>query len=195
MKNDQFNTPDGPGIVINKLINYYNYTSYLEIGVLNKFTFNAINCKNKIGVDPNGNTTHKCTSDYFFENIAGDSIWDIIFIDGDHSKEQVFKDVKNSLGHLSKNGVIVCHDVCPPTPIHLAERNCNNAWEAFAEFRQTRTDLEMYVVDMVCGCGVIRKGTQPVYEGIIESGWNFFNTNKKELLNLIPVDEFLNKYD
>ena len=48
---------------------------------------------------------------------------------------------------------------------------------------------------MVCGCGVIRKGTQPVYEGIIESGWNFFNTNKKELLNLIPVDEFLNKYD
>ena len=51
------------------------------------------------------------TSDIFFENIDKDQKFDIIFIDADHTYEQVVKDINNSMKHLSANGVIIMHDV------------------------------------------------------------------------------------
>ena len=33
--------------IINKLVSYYDYDNYLEIGVLNGESFNTVNCKNK----------------------------------------------------------------------------------------------------------------------------------------------------
>ena len=40
---------------------------------------------------------HECTSDQYFSILDEDTEYDLIFIDGDHSKEQVFSDVMNSL--------------------------------------------------------------------------------------------------
>ena len=181
--------------IINKLIKYYGYQRYLEIGVKGGQTFNNINCKNKISVDPFRPATYNMTSDEFFKKCPEDEKWDIVFIDGLHEREQVKRDITNSLKHLNENGTIVCHDMCPPFKEHLRVRYCHNSWEAFAYFRKTNKDLEMYVVNTNCGCGVIRKGNQTLYDSDISSDWEFFDENKKEILNLISVEEFNERYD
>ena len=79
--------------IINKLVSYYNYNNYLEIGVLNGESFTNVNCKNKTSVDPKRPATYEMTSDEFFEKEAKDTKWDIIFIDGWHEREQVKKDI------------------------------------------------------------------------------------------------------
>ena len=188
--------------IINKLINYYGYESYLEIGVLKRDSFDVVKCKNKVSIDPNHPATYKMESDAFFEHINEEKFWkektkmtwDIIFIDGWHEREQVKRDISNSLNHLNDNGTIVCHDMCPPSEMHLLPRYCHNSWEAFGHFRKTDKNLDMFVVDTDCGCGVIRKGSQALYEGNIESEWEFFDKNKKEILNLISVEEFNERY-
>ena len=105
--------------VINYFIKYRNYRTYLEIGVDDGINFMNVDCSEKIGVDPSFAKLHtsarpycvRMTSDEFFNSIPTDQLFDIIFIDGDHTYEQVVKDIANSKKHLSANGVIIMHDV------------------------------------------------------------------------------------
>lgn len=56
------------------------------------------------------------TSDAYFNLIQNNNplpSFDLIFIDGDHTKEQVKRDFENSLRFLSDTGFIVVHDVLP----------------------------------------------------------------------------------
>jgi hypothetical protein len=64
--------------------------------------------------------------------------------------------------------------------------------------RCTDPNLEMNVVDTDWGVGVIRRGNQEVYNQdnlytCLE--WNYFDNNREELMNIISVDEFYNKYN
>ena len=105
--------------IINYFIKSRNYKTYLEIGVDNGENLMQIVCPDKIGVDPTfaklpADARKYCvrmTSDDFFRSISTDRLFDCIFIDGDHSYEQVVKDIRNSKKHLSANGVIIMHDV------------------------------------------------------------------------------------
>lgn len=105
--------------VINYFIKYRNYRTYLEIGVDDGINFMNVDCSEKIGIDPSFAKLHtsarpycvRMTSDEFFNSIPTDQLFDIIFIDGDHTYEQVVKDIANSKKHLSANGVIIMHDV------------------------------------------------------------------------------------
>lgn len=63
----------------------------------------------KHGVDPNVDTTYRMTSDEFFKNYIKQK-YDIVFVDGLHLHEQVYRDIINSLNNLNENGVIVVHD-------------------------------------------------------------------------------------
>ena len=91
--------------VINDVITRYKKTSYLEIGCAEDKNFSAIYCDKKIGVDPNSRGTHKMTSDKFFKD--NKDTFDVIFIDGLHTKEQVSKDISNSLECLNSNGIFM----------------------------------------------------------------------------------------
>lgn len=105
--------------VINYFIKYRNYRTYLEIGVYDGINFMNVDCSEKIGIDPSLAKLHtsarpycvRMNSDEFFNSIPTDQLFDIIFIDGDHTYEQVVKDIANSKKHLSVNGVIIMHDV------------------------------------------------------------------------------------
>ncbi len=50
----------------------------------------------------------KMTSDIFFKQ--NNSKFDFVYIDGDHSKDQVFKDLINSWSALNKNGFLLVDD-------------------------------------------------------------------------------------
>jgi hypothetical protein len=181
--------------LINFFIQQYDYTSYLEIGVKSQSkTFNHIQCIQKEGVDPNGCTTHKMTSDNFFQMINRSKKWDIIFVDGYHERPQVIKDIENALLHLNDNGTIVCHDVNPREEWLLGPEFCWNAWEAFAYLRSTRSDLEMHGVTFD-HLGFIRFGTQELYDSNkIEYTWKYLDANRKVLMQELTNNEIYQKY-
>ena len=191
--------------VINHLIEKNNYKNYLEIGVRNpKACFNRIIAEHKDGVDPNfpehTDINYKVTSDEFFGLIKDSDIkYDIIFIDGSHLYHQVKVDIKNALNHLTDNGTIVMHDCSPPTKWNqrsAEEWDGNEAWngtvwKAYIELRCTRVDLNMCVVDTDYGVGTIQRGNQSIWlDRPDKFNYEYLNNNRKELLNLVSVEEF-----
>lgn len=186
--------------IINILIEKINGNNYLEIGVCSGENFNNIKCKHKVGVDPNVNSpaTIHLTSDEFFK--TNKENFDVIFIDGLHHSEQVYRDIINSLNVLSPNGYIVCHDMNPEKEEHqiipfTGGVWTGDCWKAFVSLRQERNDLGMYVVNTDYGCGIIQKGTQESLKINEELNWNNFNINRKKWLNLISIQEFYETFD
>ena len=93
--------------LIQDIIDYKKYKSYLEIGCDDDVNYNKIEIEKKIGVDPTQGGNVRKTSDEFFKD--NKSYFDCIFIDGLHEYDQVKKDINNSLKFLEKGGVIFLH--------------------------------------------------------------------------------------
>jgi hypothetical protein len=75
--------------IIKYLTNRYQYKHYLEIGCASDDTFRFVRniYEYAVGVDPSQGGTHRMTSDEFFQQ--NNLTFDIIFIDGLHTGEQV----------------------------------------------------------------------------------------------------------
>jgi hypothetical protein len=184
--------------IINLFIEQYGYTSYLEVGTRNNKCFKSINAPHKEGVDPDPvcNATHVMTSDEYFSTHKDK--FDIVFIDGLHHADQVYRDINNALNALNENGTIVCHDMNPLEEAHqkippetaLWNGDC---WKAWVRLKSTRHDLEMRVVTTDQGCGIIRRGYQPLIEyGTLD--WENLERHRERWLGLIGVNEFLEQY-
>jgi hypothetical protein len=185
--------------IVNFLIKKYDYKKYLEIGVMVSRNFNLINIESKESVDPYYPATHQVTSDDFFNSIDSSIKYDIIFIDGLHYSEQVYKDILNSLDHLNDNGIILCHDMNPPFEVlqrkeSIVESWNGDCWKAFVKLRNERADLNMCVIDTDWGIGIIKRGSQSTIVIPEDIDYWYFTENRKELLNLIDVEEFYNKF-
>jgi len=185
--------------IINYLITKYCYNKYLEIGVQKRNqNFEKIICKYKQCVDPDSKAKADfiLTSDDFFAQ--NNETFDVVFIDGLHYCEQVFKDVINSLKVLNKNGTIVCHDMLPINEIEQKREISyfwtGDCWKAWFKCRSIIDDIEMFVIDTDHGVGIIRQGKQKKISIDEELTWEFFCNNKK-LMNIITVEQFLNKDD
>lgn len=189
--------------IIQKLIDKFNYKSYLEIGIFDAANFKRIRCHCRIGVDPSplpsgrAHTDYVMFSDEFFK--ANKRKFDIVFIDGLHHADQVYRDIKNSLEVLNDNGVIVCHDMNPTSDKiqkvpRVSEIWTGDCWKAWVILRSEEENLDMSVVDIDWGCGIIRAGKQDLLTIDKELNWDNFSKNKKEWLNLISVDEFHEKF-
>ena len=112
--------------IIQDIIDFKKYNSYLEIGCDRNQSFSNIKIKKRVGVDPVEGGTHKMTSDHFF-SINKDN-FDIIFIDGLHEYSQVMRDIKNSLKFLNKEGIILLHDCLPRTIWNQITPRLNSDW-------------------------------------------------------------------
>jgi hypothetical protein len=193
--------------IINYLIEKYKLINYLEIGVFKGENIREIKASHKDGVDPGveGYTppevNYPMTSDAFFDLIKGhDEIkYDIIFIDGLHHADQVAKDIENALNHVVDGGFIVLHDCNPVSyDAQLIPRETiawnGDTWKAFVDFKSRYLNMECSVIDTDFGVGVIKVGekTCTLQANIWE--WEYFATNKKQLLNLITWDEFKTTY-
>jgi hypothetical protein len=191
--------------IINGLIEKNKYTSYLEIGVNTPaqpgYNWAGIEIPVKHGVDPNVESTYKMTSDEFFDNHISQK-YDIVFVDGLHLCEQVYRDIVNSLNNLNENGIIVVHDCNPITEITQRRERASDAWhgdvwKSIVQLRMENPNIDICTVDTDEGCGIIKKGSQKLLvidENTNVGEYSFLENNRKEALNLISVDEFKKKY-
>lgn len=157
----------------NHLIKTFSIERYLEIGIDQGTCFRKIQAPVKHGVDPNttsGLVTFPCTSDQFFQNRPAELLYDLIFIDGDHSAEAVARDIDGALKALSPRGVLLLHDTLPHSwESTLSPMGSFTAWQAFAKLRMTRADLSMASVVLNLdtandtGVGIIFPGQQTLY--------------------------------
>src|SRR5262249_26626142 len=113
--------------LIAQLIRAFGCRSYLEVGVAEGRTFFHQTCRLKVAVDPRfrldlpaarksepGSRFFEETSDAFFAGHAAEAgPFDLIFLDGLHTAEQIIRDFLNSILHLSPQGIIVIDDVWP----------------------------------------------------------------------------------
>ena len=185
--------------IINHLIKKNNYKRYLEIGVRNPDeNLNKITVEHKDGVDPAGNCNYPIPSDDFFNQLDVDVKYDIIFIDGLHLDYQVEQDITNSLKHLNEGGTIVMHDCSPIKEEHQVEEYVvgktwnGTTWKAYVKFRMTDENLSMCVVDTDHGVGIITKGKQTLYPNSDVLDFKLLDENRKDILNLITTEKFLN---
>lgn len=191
--------------LINTLISMHGYTSYLEIGVNTPaqpgYSHDSIAIALKHGVDPAVDTTYKMTSDAFFENHITRT-YDIIFVDGLHIFEQAYRDIINSLQSLNPGGTIVVHDCNPTTeitqrPIRVSSVWHGDVWKAILKLRMENKNCSIYTVDTDEGCTIIQNGSQELFISDASQeelySYDFFNTHRKEILNLISVREFRKK--
>lgn len=196
---------------IQRIIKKNNAQSYLEIGLGDGEVFQSIKCKNKYGVDPQfGNyeyhkgsecliqPTHQTTSDEFFEQ--NKKTFDVIFIDGMHDAEYVQRDINNSISCLNDGGYIICHDMNPLTKKsqivpRIQEAWHGDCWKAWINIRQTNPNISMCVIPEDCGLGIIQKGTQKLLDiKGLDITYENLEKHREEWLNLISLEEFLNKH-
>jgi hypothetical protein len=191
--------------VINTLLRGNRQTFFLEIGTgpARYRSLQHVLSDVKITVDPGeADATFRMPSDSFFKLLlqfnAG-KVFDVIFIDGLHIREQVLKDVENALLYLKERGAIVVHDCAPATegsqrPYPVAGEGWNgDVWKAWVDLRVSRADLSMCVVNCDQGCGVIKRGSQKTLSPIRDEDLTFdlLQQKRNEFLNLIPFDVWL----
>ena len=184
-------------MILNTLVEKYNYQSFLEIGQGQRFAnFDWINCGIKIGVDPDKtlSAAYQTTSDEFFSK--NKDSFDLIFIDGLHEADQVEKDITNALNVLNDNGTIVVHDCNPKTKeMQVVPRQVKywsgDVWKAWVRLRSKRPNLKMFVIDADRGLGIIRKGTQEIVIIPEPLTYEELDKNRKVFLNLVDINFFL----
>lgn len=188
--------------VIAALICRHAYHAYLEIGVATGYTMTSIvelPGVRAVGVDPAPvceYVTHPVDSDSFFE--VNRETFDLVFVDGLHLEEQVDRDIANALAVLNDGGVIVCHDANPAvyehaTPEWLRDEWNGTVWRSITKLRCTEPELTIRVVEEDYGCAIVTRGRSEVYAGADVDTcleWDYFDANRREILNLISAEEF-----
>ena len=184
--------------IIKKIIEKKKYSSYLEIGCFEDETFNKINIDKKVGVDPNSGGNVRLTSDNFFK--INKDTFDIIFIDGLHTYDQVKRDITNSLNVLNKNGTLLLHDCLPQKVRDQASPRAHDhwngdVWKALVECR-TLKDIDTYTCFADQGIGVVfKRPNQNIlnlnYKNFKKIKFKDYYYNYKEYMNLIDVKDLL----
>ena len=194
----EYNFPDNfyRWDLIEYLIKKNNYTNYLEIGCDQNQLFSKVIIDNKIGVDPVSGGNIRKTSDEFFRENNGK--FDIVFIDGLHTYEQVKKDILNSVNCLNENGIILVHDCMPDSlgkqavPRYKMQWN-GDVWKAIVDLRQN-DNLEIYTCEIDQGIGVIMNkiNSQPlkINKPINKIKFKDYYNNYKTYMRVISLDQF-----
>lgn len=208
--------------IINHLIDCYfpAHCEYLEIGVRDpRSCFDHIRARVRTSVDPGVENrdfvpaTFACESDEFFQQLqcgqlqglAPDHQWNIIFIDGLHLADQVYRDILHSLAHVTRPGFVLLHDVNPEHwqrahsdyDHYLSQGGMWNGtvWKAFYRARTT-FPFACYTVDTDQGIGIIEthSSAEPVTHSNPWYEYGVMAQDRQHSLGLISVAEFLQRH-
>ncbi len=185
--------------LLNFLIKENGFKSFLEIGTQHpQQNFHKIECAYKISVDPDpeAEATFCLTSDrYFAEQHEGNKCFQIVFIDGEHSAEQVKKDVTNAMKILADGGLIVCHDTNPETEdLTHFPRDKKGPWNGSTyKFAAglVYAEMDYKTVNIDHGLTIIPK--QEMKDVPIDCfTWETFERERWHMLNMISWEDFIN---
>jgi len=191
--------------IIQKLIDIKEYKSYLEIGLGDSESFSKIKCENKVGIEPDVHelnedyVTHCETSDEFFAH--NKQTFDLIFIDGLHHADQVYRDTINSLLILNSKGIVMLHDLNPPTrDLQAVPRGDRvdwngDCWKAWVRLRKDIINRNMFVIDTDWGCGIIQEGINIFDRPRERIEYENFEIKREQWLNLVSVEQWLSKIE
>jgi hypothetical protein len=172
--------------ILNLLIENYNLTSYLEIGVQDvRQCFNKINALKKVGVDPAvvHPLVYQRSSDEYFSMFK--QKFDLIFIDGLHTHEQVKKDFINALEVLNENGFIMLHDTLPMQEETTLVPRVTKAWhgDVYKFVLEMNKLVPFITINTDEGCTIAWKGPIRKRQDI-ELSWESYLKNQ-EYLNIV----------
>ena len=109
---------------------------YLELGIYDGENFKLVRAqfKTSCDVEPKWRATFVGTTDAFFAQLTPNAQFDAIYIDACHSFSFVLRDFNNSVAHLAPRGVILCHDLVPPTEASSDGAQCGDAYKLLVGF-------------------------------------------------------------
>lgn len=110
--------------VINSILNVLpKRENYLEVGIFKGVTFQSVIASTKWGVDidpafdivklPKNTEVFVNSSDNFFAELSSDKMFDMIYIDADHTFAQAYRELVHSVNHLNNWGVVLLDDTVP----------------------------------------------------------------------------------
>ncbi len=175
--------------IINHIPNINNKT-YLELGVYTKATFNAVQAKQKTSVDIKMPADYMMSTDQFFQTIPADILYDVIFIDADHSIESLIKDYNNCVDHLAPDGYLLIHDLVPPDEEHTAPWYCGDSFKLLNHWILACTP-EIYVLNGDYGLTLVRN-PQRVQSVDLEASYTDFRKNIK-IISLLTIEQMQNQ--
>ncbi|MEO6523845.1 MAG: cysteine peptidase family C39 domain-containing protein [Mucilaginibacter sp.] len=180
---------------INNLICVHGYTTYLEIISDTSISHvDKINCNTKGGITIKSFIQEGVT---FItaknpEDMIGNVKFDIIFINTPMQHRQFLKVIKKALNNLNDDGVIMCDNIIPEyqNSLEISGELTNDCWKAWAHLRMFDKRLYMKVINVSSGIGIIRFGTQHIFNlklKIKDMDYSFFRQHCQKLMNIIDL--------
>ena len=145
--------------LVNLLVSKFQNCDYLEIGCNTNLLFDSVPVENKTGIDPfAGGNVRKTSDDFFQEN---SNKFDVIFIDGLHTYDQVRRDVLNAIKVLKPGGWVALHDMLPRNwieqhvPIVSHSHWTGDVWKVGFELASS-LGIDFKILKIDAGVGVFR---------------------------------------
>jgi hypothetical protein len=190
--------------VLNSLIEKNGFKSYLEIGYQQAICFNAVKCERKDAVDPapmhndfmntfQGKEFYLGTSDDFFA--FTENKYDLIFIDGLHTYEQVKRDFENAIKCLNPGGLIMLHDMNPSSEERAKSFAEGGQWngdcyKVAIDLFRGEYKFKYYTVDDDNGCLVVNPFEEDEDRPLREDHqytYAYLDSNRQDILNLCKL--------
>lgn len=184
------------GKFINSLIKDLNLKSYLELGISKGWCWEEIELQNKTGIEINPEISDsriiKSTTDDYFNSLDQYKKFDIIFIDADHEKNQVFKDFKNSYNVLNDDGLILMHDVNPIAEENIVLTELGTAFEFWIDLVDTHKEATKLFIgipgEREGSIGIYFKNKKKFDEFLITNmnhSYSYFNNNREKYVDSV----------
>ena len=147
---------------------------YLEIGIYRAGLINRliplIPEITAVDVDPESGKFIESSNNVEFVNLNSQEFWktnpandyDLIFIDGNHSREAVLDDFHGALRSIKVEGVILLHDTYPLDKEATNPARCDTGYLAIEMLSHQTNEFEMMTIPVHPGLTLVRKRSRQV---------------------------------